>query len=48
VPAPLLRLALRRQAEVLLVGHRVEPKVALAHGYQYRYPSLAAALADSL
>jgi uncharacterized protein (TIGR01777 family) len=47
-PALLLRLVLRRQAEVLLVGHRVEPKVALAHGYQYRYPSLAKALANSL
>jgi uncharacterized protein len=47
-PAPLLRLALRRQAELLLVGHRVLPRVALAHGYAYRYPALAAALADSL
>jgi uncharacterized protein (TIGR01777 family) len=48
VPAPLLRLALRRQAEVLLVGHRVQPKVALAHGYGFRYPTVAEALADSL
>lgn len=47
-PAPPLRLVLGRQAEVLLVGHRVTPKVALALGYSYRYPTLAAALADAL
>jgi uncharacterized protein (TIGR01777 family) len=47
-PEPVLRLALRRQAEVLLVGHRVRPAVALAHGHAYRHPTLAAALADSL
>jgi uncharacterized protein len=47
-PAPLLRLLLRRQAELLLVGHRVEPKVALANGFRYRYGTLADALRDAL
>jgi uncharacterized protein len=47
-PAPLLRLALRRQAEVLLVGHRVVPAVAMAQGYEFRQPALGPALADAL
>jgi len=47
-PAPLLRLAMRGQAELLLVGHRVRPAVALKRGYEFRYPALQPALADSL
>jgi uncharacterized protein len=47
-PAPLLRLAMRRQSELLLVGHRVQPSVALARGYEFRYPALGPALAEAL
>jgi uncharacterized protein (TIGR01777 family) len=47
-PAPLLRLAMRRQSELLLVGHRVQPSVALARGYTFRYPTLGPALAEAL
>jgi uncharacterized protein len=47
-PAPLLRLALRRQAELLLVGHRVVPAAALERGYEFRQPALGPALADAL
>jgi uncharacterized protein (TIGR01777 family) len=47
-PAPLLRLAMRRQADLLLAGHRVLPKVALARGYGFRYPALGPALEESL
>jgi uncharacterized protein (TIGR01777 family) len=47
-PAPLLRLALRRQAELLLVGHRVVPAAAVGRGYEFRRPALGPALADAL
>lgn len=47
-PAPLLRLAMGRQSELLLVSHRVRPKVALDGGYEFRYPDLAPALEDAL
>jgi len=47
-PAPLLRLALRRQAELLLVGHRVVPAAAMGRRYEFRQPALGPALADAL
>jgi uncharacterized protein (TIGR01777 family) len=47
-PAPLLRLAMRGQAELLLVGHRVVPAAALARGYEFRRPALGPALAEAL
>jgi uncharacterized protein len=47
-PAPLLRLALGRQSQLLLVSHRVVPRVALDLGYEFRYPTLAPALAEAL
>ena len=47
-PAPLLRLALRQQADLLLVGHRVLPKKALSRGYQFKYPALGPALTEAL
>jgi uncharacterized protein (TIGR01777 family) len=47
-PAPLLRLAMRRQSELLLLGHRVLPAVALGRGYEFRYPAVGAALANAL
>jgi uncharacterized protein (TIGR01777 family) len=47
-PGPMLRLVLQRQADMLLVGHRVMPRVAQAHGYSFRYPRVDDALKDSL
>jgi uncharacterized protein (TIGR01777 family) len=47
-PAPLLRLAMGRMSELLLVGHRVVPRAALAHGYEVRRPTLASALEEAL
>jgi uncharacterized protein (TIGR01777 family) len=48
VPASALRLAMGEQADLLLHGRRAEPKVALAHGYAFRHPSLPDALRASL
>jgi len=45
-PAFGLRLALGGVAEVVTTGQRVLPKQALALGYQFRFPTLDAALAD--
>jgi len=47
-PAPLLRLAMQGMSELLLVGHRVLPAVALGRGYEFRQPALGPALADAL
>jgi uncharacterized protein (TIGR01777 family) len=47
-PAPLLRLAMGRTAELLLAGHRVLPNVALARGYEFRRPALGPALEEAL
>jgi uncharacterized protein (TIGR01777 family) len=47
-PAPLLRLAMRQQADLLLASHRVLPRAALAAGYAFRWPALEPALADAL
>ncbi len=47
-PAPLLRLALRQQADLLLVGHRVLPKVALRQGYEFKFPAVRPALEEAL
>jgi uncharacterized protein (TIGR01777 family) len=47
-PAPLLRLALGEQADLLLHGQRAEPRAALAAGYVFRYPTLRPALEDAL
>jgi hypothetical protein len=47
-PAPLVRMAMRQQSELLLVGHRVLPRVALAQRYEFRHPNLRRALEDSL
>ena len=49
VPALALRLLVGEIAPVALVGgQRVMPKRALAHGFTFRYPELAAALAAVL
>ena len=44
VPAFVLRLALGEMAEMLLNGQRVVPAAADAHGFQFQYPTLEAAL----
>jgi uncharacterized protein (TIGR01777 family) len=48
VPAIALRLLFGEMAEVLLSSQRVLPKGAEEAGYRFRYPQLAAALADAL
>lgn len=46
VPAAVLRLALGEMATLLADGQAVQPQVALARGYRFRHPTLAAALKD--
>jgi hypothetical protein len=48
VPAFALRLALGRQADLLLHGRRAEPARAVGLGYRFRYPELGAALREAL
>jgi hypothetical protein len=48
VPAIALRLLFGEMAEVLLSSQRVSPKGAEEAGFRFRYPQLAAALADAL
>jgi len=48
VPAPVLRLALGEVADALLRSQRAVPRRLLAAGYAFRFPDLAAALADLL
>jgi uncharacterized protein (TIGR01777 family) len=45
VPAPPLRLLLGEMAELLLGGQRVQPLRALEAGFEFRHPTLDAALA---
>jgi uncharacterized protein (TIGR01777 family) len=47
-PAPLLRLALWGQADLLLHGRRAVPARATAAGYVFRYPTIEAALREAL
>ncbi|MBI5202424.1 MAG: DUF1731 domain-containing protein, partial [Elusimicrobia bacterium] len=46
VPELALRLALGEMSELLLHSQRAEPAAAVASGYRFRRPELAAALAD--
>lgn len=48
IPTPTwpLRLLLGEQADLLLEGQRVVPKALLESGFQFRYPTLDAALQD--
>jgi uncharacterized protein len=46
-PAPLLRLALGEQADLLLQGQRAEPRKALDAGYSFRKPALRQALEET-
>jgi NAD dependent epimerase/dehydratase family enzyme len=50
VPTPplALRVMLGEVGSVIATGQRVLPERALALGYQFRFPSLNAALADIL
>ncbi|MGH7920172.1 MAG: TIGR01777 family oxidoreductase [Candidatus Dormibacteraceae bacterium] len=48
MPAFALRLALGRKADLVLHGRRALPEVALAHGYEFRYSTLEAALGEAL
>jgi uncharacterized protein (TIGR01777 family) len=47
-PAPILRLALGQESELLLHGRRAEPAKARAYGYQFRFGGLHEALKDTL
>ena len=48
VPAPLLRLAMGEMAELLLQGHPVLPKLALAEGFEFHAPQLTVAFDELL
>ena len=48
VPAPLLKLALGHQSELLLAGRRATPQKAERLGYAFRFPDLPGALASTL
>jgi len=48
MPAPLLRLALWGQADLLLHGRRAVPAKATAAGYVFRYPTVESALREAL
>jgi uncharacterized protein (TIGR01777 family) len=47
-PAPVLRLALGEQADLLLTGQRAVPRKAEQAGYRFMYPELGAALEQAL
>jgi len=46
VPAWVMRLAFGELAILLLEGQRVLPRALLAHGFEFHFPELGAALAD--
>jgi uncharacterized protein (TIGR01777 family) len=48
LPAGILRIVMREQADLLLHGRRAEPRVALDHGYRFRFATMDAAFADAL
>jgi len=47
-PAPLLKLALGEMSGLLLTGQKAVPARLQAEGFQFKYPELEAALADSV
>ena len=47
-PAPLLRLVLGEKATLVLDGQRVMPRRLLETGFEFRHPTLGAALANLL
>ena len=48
ITARILRLVMREQADLLLHGRLAEPRVALAHGYRFRFPTMESAFAEAL
>lgn len=46
VPEFALRMLMGEMADVVLISHRVFPKVALDTGYKFKFPNLKAALSD--
>lgn len=48
VPALALRLLYGEMAEIVTEGQRAVPEAALSHGYTFKHPELAAALASAL
>jgi NAD dependent epimerase/dehydratase family enzyme len=48
IPAPLLRAALGELAELFVDGQRVVPERLRALGFEFRYPTIAAALEQAL
>lgn len=48
VPAPALRLMVGGMAHLLLTGQHVLPKRALAHGFEFAYPTVESAFEDIL
>lgn len=46
VPAPLLRVALWGQADIVLHGRNAKPERALAAGYRFAFPTVESALRD--
>lgn len=48
VPTPILRLALGEMSRLLLTGQMAIPERLLAEGFQFQYPDLSPALADSV
>jgi uncharacterized protein (TIGR01777 family) len=47
IPEWLLRMALDGQADLLLHGRSAQPTVAIEHGYQFAFPTLAGALSEA-
>lgn len=48
VPAVALRIAIGEAAGVILAGQRIQPRVAVERGYQFRFPDVEQALRDLL
>jgi uncharacterized protein len=48
VPAPVLRLVLGMQADLVLQGRRAAPEAAIEHGYEFQHPTLEDALGEAL
>ena len=46
LPAPVLRIMLGEQADLVLGGRFVQPQALLEDGYQFQFPSLTSALND--
>ena len=47
-PAPVLKIALGEMARLLLTGQKAVPEKLINQGFQFRYPDLEPALAQSI